>query len=134
MASISVPFRFNEFGQVEASVTESKFWKDQILLTLMTRFGERIMRPDFGSNIGSTVFESISVASESAVNTVATTFNTLLPKLSLTETSVEINEDTGFIEVTVIYRLPSGNTDTITVNTAIFNRSGDILEEIPSGQ
>lgn len=134
MSSISVPFRFNEFGQVETSVNESKFWKDQILLTLMTRFGERVMRPEFGSNIGNIVFESVSVAAESAVSTISVTFNTLLPKLRLIDSQVEVVDDSDTLEITIIYEVPSGNRETITVNTAIFNRFGDVLEEVPSGR
>lgn len=133
MSSISLPFRFNDFGQVEATFSESKYWKDQVLLTLMTRVGERVMRPDFGSTIGSTLFESTTVAADTAVSTLTSTFNRLLPKLRLMDLVVTVDEDTNSVEVTVYYVLPSGNTDTATINTAIFNRYGDVLEEIPRG-
>ena len=134
MAGISVPFRFNEFGQVEAAVNESKYWKDQILLTIMTRFGERIFRPDFGSGIGETLFESSGTASETAVRTLNIAFNTWLPKLTLTEVTPRFNDQTGLLEITLFYTLPSGESDTVTLNTAILNRTGDIIEEIPSGR
>ena len=134
MAGISIPFRFNEFGQVETAVNESKYWKDQILLTIMTRFGERVFRPSFGSGIGETLFEPADTAAETAVRTINVAFNTWLPRLTLTEVSPRFNYDTGFLEVTVLYVLPSGQSDTITLNTAILNRTGDIIEEIPSGR
>lgn len=134
MSGIAIPFRFNEFGQVETAVTESKYWKDQILLTIMTRFGERVLRPNFGSDIGDVLFESTGVAAETAIRTINIAFNTWLPKLTLTEVYPEFDDDTGFLEITVMYRLPSGESDTVTLNTAIFNRTGDIIEEIPSGR
>ncbi len=134
MAGISVPFRFNEFGQVESSVTESKYWKDQILLTIMTRFGERLFRPSFGSGIGDTLFESEDTAAETAVRTLNTAFSTWLPRLVLTEIDPQFDSETGFLEISIQYVLPSGESDTITLNTAILNRTGDIIEEIPSGR
>ena len=134
MAGISVPFRFNEFGQVETSSSESKYWKDQILLVLMTRFGERIFRPDFGSGVGDTLFESSDTAVETAVRAINIAFNTWLPKLTLTEVAPTFDDETGFLEITVLYVLPSGQRDTTTLNTAILNRTGDIIEEIPSGR
>lgn len=134
MSAISVPFKFNEFGQVEVSTSEGKFWKDQILLTLMTRFGERVLRPNFGSSVGDSVFEPSDLAADTAANSIKISFNTWLPKLRLIEVTPEFNENSGFLEVTLVYVLPSGESDTITLNTAIFNRTGDILQEIPSGQ
>ena len=134
MSSIAVPFKFNEFGEVSSAVTESDYWKNQILLTLMTRFGERVMRPSFGSSIGDALFESADSAGEAALRAINTAFNVWLPKLSLNEVYPEMNEDTDSLVITVNYQLPSGESDTITLNTAIFNRTGDILEEIPSGQ
>lgn len=134
MAGIAIPFRFNEFGQVDITTDESKYWKEQILLTIMTRFSERILRPDFGSAIGDSLFESPEIAAETSVRTINTAFNTWLPRLTLTEIVPEFNESTGFLEVTIFYTLPSGESDTVTVNTAILNRTGEIIEEIPSGR
>lgn len=131
--AIALPFRFNEFGQLDTSSNESKFWKDQVLLTIMTRFGERVMRPDFGSDVSSSLFESLNVASEVAVSSINIAFNTWLPQLRVIEVSPEFNEETSQVEVTIVYVIPSGESDTITLNTAIFNRSGDILQEIPRG-
>ena len=120
--AIALPFRFNEFGQLDTSSNESKFWKDQVLLTIMTRFGERVMRPDFGSDVSNSLFENLNVASEVAVNGINIAFNTWLPQLRLIEVSPEFNEETSEVEVTIIYAIPSGESDTITLNTAIINR------------
>ena len=134
MASISVPFKFNEFGEVASNINESDYWKNQILLTLMTRFGERVMRPSFGSSIGEAIFEPMESVGEVAVRAINNAFSVWLPTLTLNEVSPELDEDENSVMVTVNYTLPSGKSDTITLNTAIFNRTGDILEEIPSGQ
>lgn len=134
MTGISLPFKFNEFGQVESSATASKYWKDQILLTLMTQFGERLFRPSFGSSVGDSLFEPQDTAAEVVSRGINIAFNTWLPKLTLTEAIPEFNAETGFLIITVAYTLPSGESDTITINTAIFNRTGDIIEEISSGR
>lgn len=132
-SAISLPFRFNEFGQVDTTASPDRFWKDQILLTIFTRFGERVLRPSFGSNVVSALFENSDLASEVAVSSIKLAFNTWLPQLSLVELTPLFNEKTDSLEVKVVYLLPSGESDTITLNTAIFNRSGDIIQEIPRG-
>lgn len=134
MAGIALPFKFNEFGRVDIASSEDRYWKNQILLTLMTKFGERIMRPSFGSNVGDTLFEADELAIETATQAINIAFNTWLPRLVLREVIPVFDYETGYLEISVAYELPSGKSDTITLNTAILNRTGDILEEIPSGQ
>lgn len=131
--SIAIPFKFNEFGQLDTTSNQARFWKDQILLTIFTRFGERVVRPSFGSNVVSALFENSELASEVAVSSIKLAFNTWLPQLSLIELTPVFNEDTDSLEVKVVYVLPNGESDTISLNTAIFNRSGDIIQEIPRG-
>jgi phage baseplate assembly protein W len=131
--AISIPFKFNEFGQVDTTTNPSKYWKDQIILTLFTRFGERVIRPNFGSQLGSGVFENSDAALEVAVSGIRLAFNEWLSELNLTEISPKFNEEIGSLEISLIYALPSGQSDTITLNSAILNRFGDILEEIPLG-
>jgi phage baseplate assembly protein W len=133
MAVITMPFSFNAFGQVNTTTDPRKLWRDRALLVLLTRFNEKLMAPSFGSDLGSTLFESAEQAAEIAVKTITIAFNQWLSSLKLKNISPEYNYETGSLEVTILYSLPSGETDTVTVNTAVFNRSGDLLLEITNG-
>lgn len=130
---ISMPFGFNEFGQVSTTSDPRKLWRDRILLVLLTKFNEKLMRPAFGSDLGTVLFENSATAAEIAVKTINIAFNQWLGALKLKDVTPLYNYDTGFLEITMLYSLPSGETDTVTINTAVFNRSGDLILEITNG-
>jgi phage baseplate assembly protein W len=133
MPVITIPFSFNAFGQVNTTTDAKKMWRDRVLLVLLTRFHEKLMIPSFGSDLGSTLFENAEQAAEISVKTITIAFNQWLSSLKLNNITPEYNYDTGALEVTILYSLPSGETDTVTVNTAVFNRSGDLILEITNG-
>jgi phage baseplate assembly protein W len=87
------------------------------------------MRPDFGSDLASTLFENHILAAEIATKTVTIAFNKWLPGLKLIEAVPVYSPDTGLLDVTVRYTLPSGNVDEVIINTATFNRAGEIIQE-----
>lgn len=130
---ISMPFSFNAFGQVNTTNDPKKLWRDRVLLVLLTKFHEKLMTPSFGSDLNTVLFEGASQAAEIAVKTINIAFNQWLSSLKLKSITPAYNNDTGTLEVTILYSLPSGETDTVTVNTAVFNRSGDLLLEITNG-
>ena len=130
---VSLPFKFNEFGQVSTTTDSKKMWRDRVLLVLLSRFGERLMIPSFGSDIASTVFESADMATEIATKTISIAFNKWLTSLELKGINPLYDYTTGTLEVRVSYSLPSGETDTVTFNTAIFSRSGDLILELTRG-
>jgi phage baseplate assembly protein W len=125
----SIPFSFNSLGRTE-TVTESKeIWRSRVYLVLLTKFGERLMRPDFGTDLASTLFENHVLATEIATRTVGIAFNKWLSGLKLIETVPVYNKDTGLLNVTVRYSLPSGSTDEVIISTATFNRAGELIQE-----
>lgn len=130
---ISMPFSFNEFGQVSTTTDPKKLWRDRIFLVLLTKFNEKLMTPSFGSDLSSVLFENSAAAAEIAVKTINIAFNQWLSSLKLNSITPLYNYDTGFLEITLLYSLPSGETDTVTINTALFNRSGDLILEITNG-
>jgi phage baseplate assembly protein W len=91
------------------------------------------MIPSYGSELSSVLFESASTAAEIAIKTINIAFNQWLNELKLKNITPLYNYDSGFLEITLLYSLPSGETDTVTVNTALFNRSGDLILEITHG-
>ena len=132
-STITIPFQFNSFGSVNATTDLRQIWRDRVLMVLLTKFGERVMRPDFGSDLHSVVFENEASAVETATRTINIAFNTWLSPLNLLSITPSFDINTGFLEVSVAYTLPSGDSDVVNVNTAIFSRSGDLIQEITNG-
>lgn len=139
--TISMPFTFkSDYSKLNpavrvpgpvASTTELKqIYKQRIFLVLMTRYGERVMRPDFGSNLHLVVFENENVALEIANLAIKTSFSKWLPDLNLLEISPKYDKINGAFEFTIVYSLPSGESDSTTINTALFNRTGNIIQEM----
>lgn len=120
-------------GPVASTTDLKQIYKQRIFLVLMTRYGERVMRPDFGSNLSLVVFENEDVALEIADLAIKTAFAKWLPDLNLIEIEPKYDKLNGAFEFTIVYSLPSGDTDSTTINTALFNRTGDILQEINNG-
>lgn len=131
--TISMPFNFNAYGQVNATDDQKKIWQDRVQMVALTRFGERVMRPDFGSDLALAVFETEDIAVEIINRSLTIAFNTWLSSLELKEINPVINRESGTIEISILYKLPSGELDQANIKTAIFNRSGDLLQEITNG-
>ena len=126
---ISLPFKFNSLGKVDPVVESRDLWRHRVYLVVLTRFGERLMRPDFGTDLSTTLFEGESLASEIATRTIGIAFNTWLPGLKLIEVVPKYDKESGLLDVTVRYTLPSGTADEVIVNTGSFSRSGDLIKE-----
>ena len=91
------------------------------------------MRPDFGCNLHTVIFEPESTAGEIAKESINRAFIDWLPSLELRQITPTFDPLTGTLTVSIIYGLPNGEADSVTINTGIFNRSGDLLQEITNG-
>jgi phage baseplate assembly protein W len=129
----TIPFSFNNIGQTSATEDPKQYWKQRIVLVLATRFGERVMRPDFGSDLYTALFENEAMAADIAQRTINIAFNTWLRELQLIEVIPSYDYTTGYLDVYVRYNLPTGDEDNVSINTAIFNRTGDLIQEITNG-
>jgi phage baseplate assembly protein W len=133
---LNYPFTFSRSSDKAyltgiASTSDYKaIWKNRILLTLGTRPGERVMRPDFGSNLYSAVYENESTAAEIANDSINQAFSKWLSELSLKSIEPRFEVNTGVMTVTIIYGLPNAEEDSVTINTGIFNRAGELIQEI----
>lgn len=129
-SAISLPFSFNSFGELSYSTDPRKIYQDRVLLVLMTRFGERVMRPNYGSLVNQTVFENEALAVEKATRTITEAFSKWLTTLELKGINPVFDAVQGSLEVSVFYKLPTGEEDTVKLKTAILSSSGDLIQEI----
>lgn len=125
----SIPFSFNKVGKVSTFTDERDLWRTRVHLVILTRFGERLMRPSFGTDLASTVFENEEAATEIAIKTISIAFNKWLPGLKLIEVAPQYDINSGSLNINIRYKLPSGDTDEQLVSTGMLTRSGDLIQE-----
>ena len=131
--NFAMPFGFDKLGRVATTTDIRRIWQNRVILAVTTRFGERLMIPDFGGNLDRSLFEVPAAAMEIAVKSVNISFNKWLTELKLIDVIPDYDPTSGFMTVSIKYTLPSGDVDSVAVNTAIFSRSGDIIQEISRG-
>lgn len=87
--------------------------KKSVINLIRTRFNERFFQPRIGTTIESMLFEldSNSLKIETAIiNDVQTVLKNYEPRVSLTETIVNISPDENSLEVKVIYDIVGEST------------------------
>jgi phage baseplate assembly protein W len=137
--TIDYPFTYrkssdgNNLSGIAYTTDFKQIWQNRILLVLGTKPGERVMRPDFGSNLYSVLFESQENALQIANTSINEAFVTWLPDLLLKQINPSFDQTTNTLIINILYALPNGEVDSVTINTGIFNRSGDLIQEITNG-
>lgn len=115
MIAISLPFRIDGYGRVTATSDPRKVWADRVRFVICTYFGERIMRPTFGSGLANTVFADLEDAPELITVAAQQAFAEHLPYLTLIEvTSVSEDPGNGMINLELLYEIPDFTADPIT--------------------
>lgn len=129
--AISLPFSFDSSGALSYTTDEKKIWQDRVVLVVMTRLTERVMRPTYGSTAGNSVFESENSAQASIEQAVASAFSQWLKPLTLTAVAVTSDPTDGYLLVTVQYKYEKDqNEQSVQIKTAILSRSGDVILEV----
>ncbi len=129
--AISLPFSFDSAGSVAYTTDEKKIWQDRVVLVVMTRINQRVMRPTYGSEAGNLLFESISAAKELLNDTIATAFSKWLKDLILTDVKIFLDPDDGYMTAEISYKYnPIENEQSVKIKTAILSRTGEVLLEV----
>ena len=128
--AIALPFSFNSAGELSYTNDEKKIIQDQVVLTVMTKFGERVMRPNFGSDVQKALFENIEESTETIKSSVATCFATWLPNLELIDVNPTIDTDNGVIDIQVEYRKGLVTlSQSLQLTSGLYSRSGDLIRK-----
>ncbi len=129
--AISLPFSFNSLGEIAYTTDEKKIIQDRVTIAIMTRFGERVMRPSFGSTVHRALFENVDGATNIINSAVTTCFANWLTELELISTNTVINEATGSLDVNVEYKRGAvAESQTIKIKSALLSRSGEVIREV----
>lgn len=99
------PMRTNGQGGIARSRHAGKV-REAVFVVLATQRGERVMRPDFGCNLGSLVFAPNNAATANlARHYVETGLRRWEPRIVLDEVTVENDNAAGRLVINVHYRL-----------------------------
>jgi phage baseplate assembly protein W len=129
--AISLPFSFDSAGSISYTTDEKKIWQDRVVLIVMTRLNERVMRPTFGSEASNSLFESTDSAINLLKDTIATAFSNWLKDLILVNVSVYTDAADGYLVAEIFYKYnPIENEQSVKIKTAILSRTGEVLLEV----
>jgi phage baseplate assembly protein W len=126
---IDLPFDLSTKGRVNSIVdTSPKIWRNKLLALLSTGINERVWYYIYGANLNSLIFETSAQVVEDARTAIDQLFVSWLPDLELSEVSVDIDSDNATVTFTIIYLLPSGDSDSVKISTSSLNNAGETLE------
>jgi phage baseplate assembly protein W len=101
-------------------------------MVVMTSLGERVMQPSFGSDAKLATFEGIENAKVTIRQAISVAFSRWLPQLALITVEAYFDEAESTLNIEVTYNYGAALDDTVTIKTAILNRSGEVLLEVPN--
>jgi phage baseplate assembly protein W len=132
--AISLPFSFSaSSGGVNYTEDLATIWKDRVVLVIMTKLNEKVMRPAFGSQASGIVFENLSDAMVAIKQAITSAFSRWLPDLTLVEVRGYEDKTDNLLTLEITYKYSTKNIETVNIKTALINRSGDIVLEVVNG-
>ena len=92
---ITLPIRRGESGYFEQAFQSFEQAKSNLLNLLLTKKGERIMQPDFGTGLDSLLFEQLTddVFEEKLQDTITESVNFWLPYINIEEIEVLMTDE-----------------------------------------
>lgn len=109
MQSLQYPFALSTQGSIAVATTYPELVKNQLIDALMTNFLERAMRPGYGSDLRSALFDPTDILARSdAARLVATRIDECVPRVILQSVKFgldDLQESTVFVDV--VYRVGS---------------------------
>jgi hypothetical protein len=128
--AIALPFSFNSAGELSYTNDEKKIIQDRLVLAIMSRPGERVMRPSFGSAVYETLFEDENTAIAVATEAVSACFTEFFPYLEFIEAVPNLDSG-GTLELDIKYRKSQQTlTESLSIKTKIFSRAGEVIQEV----
>jgi phage baseplate assembly protein W len=114
---IGVSLPFNAAGVFNKTYSTKDQIKSNLINLLLTDKGERIMNPEFGTDLRRSLFDNMTnLNSEILKLKIIDSINIFIPEIILGEVKVEPNFDYNVLDVTVNYRLAISNIpDQVTV-------------------
>jgi phage baseplate assembly protein W len=114
---IGVSLPFNAPGVFNKTYSTKEQTKSNLINLLLTDKGERIMNPEFGTDLRKSLFDNITDSSIEILKAkIVDAVNIFIPEIFLEDVIIEPDNDYNTLNVTINYRLIISNTpDQVTV-------------------
>jgi phage baseplate assembly protein W len=120
--AVTLPFHIDYSGRVSFTQDQKVMWADRVKSVIGTAVRERVMRPTFGTLIPYALFESEDDAATEIKVEIQKAFNSQLPTLVLTDSTVTVDTYTNTITANITYQLP--NSTVVTTNLGVLSLAG----------
>jgi phage baseplate assembly protein W len=121
MKAISFPFTLDPFGKTASTTDQRQIYQDRVLTLLSTAVGERPMRPTYGTNIATAMFENQGNVEKAINDAIRSAISKWIPELTVNNIFLKGFLDTGAVNVELNVSLPDFIEDNITVVTTTLN-------------
>ena len=129
--AISLPFSLNAYGSIGETKSQSKIWADRVLSVIGTLVGERVMQPVFGTEMTEGLFQSTERMQELISVEVEKAFTIHLPALTLVDTIITSDPQTGSVFADIVYGLPNDEqTNTVVAILAVAGKNPPVQENL----
>lgn len=128
--AISLPFLIDPYGRVASTQSQSKIWSDKVKSVLGTTLRERVMRPNFGTLIPYSLFNTETTAVSEIETEVTKAFVEQLSLLTLEKVNVTSDQYTNVLTIEVIYALPNDEIVSTVIGLVLIQGTKPIYEEL----
>lgn len=120
MKALSMPFRIGTTGSIEMTQDYRHIVQYQVIDTLMTNRGERVMRPTYGCDFQNSLFEpSDLLVRQDLAGQIRDKLTLLCPRAIVSKVKVEpLYNMPNIVEVQVTYRTSAYDSD-VTVTQQV---------------
>lgn len=127
--AITLPFNFDASGGIAVTSDSKKIWQDRVVLVVMSYLGERVMKPEYGTNTRAFAFENMNDVPFLIKNEVQAGFARWLPNLGLDDVGAYIDPVDSILNITISYSYGTNQSDSVIIRTANLTSTGDIISE-----
>lgn len=128
--AISLPFSVSEFGTIGTTSSQEKIWADRVRSAVGTTVGERVLKPDYGTEIAANAFSTLEAAAEVLKQQVDLAFSRDLRLLRLLYTKVELDEAQSTLEAEITYALPNRTVEVVLLGFATLLGNLPLIEDV----
>jgi phage baseplate assembly protein W len=127
--AIALPFAVDYYGNINIATSQEKVWADRVRAVIGTMLEERVMRPEFGTEVPKLVWDTSDIAVEFIQKEINNAFSAYLPLLSVQSVETVFNEDENIITANIAYSLPNNEEVIETIGIATISPTGALTED-----
>jgi phage baseplate assembly protein W len=126
LRAITYPFTLGFFGVVDTTTDIGKIYTDRVLTLLSTNVNQFPMRPDYGTDMGTALFENENLFPPAAQQAVRDAISKWIPEVAIDKMTVSPPDREGNAAISITLLLPDNTLTTINTTSAILASDGTL--------